>query len=920
MHMRRNVMPPTPDQFPTDRMNNVRADLSALQDLLEQAVGGVRTFGKMYDIRMRLYDLVARTLAARPEENPHVRRFTQLLDTDFAEFCDAEPSVNALLPLRTLQDLKEEMRRIAAFPALYSRCIVAVGGGMSCGKAAFVNSLLKTSGIRLAEGGESDAPIIPRSIIATPEQEAPVIRGVSCRGGVFDIPLDVYRNLSADILKTFSFDLRDIIRDITVATPAPDELFRHLGIMDTPVNAPESDGQQSRDAASEIVRKADLLIWLVDADAEEPLPEADIEFLSGMSFNHAHGKPLLIVAHKQHDDSCENVAGSLNEHEVRLDEMEGALSDAGLQYEGICVYSSAGEGSVLTFRKKNIHDFLKDHNLPVLFYYRFIVDLYDAFRPWTDAIRSDCDKREAHCAFIKKMLSGAETGASPAEPGDGLKNLLHYFQDSETRETRMNRVVDLRDKFSRCLKDFCDSLVAASDNERSPTPQKQDDADVCPPLCRGTSGTGDAAASYARGEQYRTGDGVPQSYARARKWYEKAAGQGNAAAMFELGDMYFNAQGVPRDYDTALQWYIKSADYGYIQGCETVGSLYESGRGVPQDAERARRWYGKAAAHWHEKAVGGDAEAACNLGILYERGQGVPQNYDKALEWYTRSAEQGCVRAQGIIGNLYERGDGVPQDYGKALEWYAKAAQNGHKDAMFCIGGMYYFGQGVPQDYAEALKWYERAAGQKYAGAQYMLGAMYEAGQGVPRNGARASFWYTQAAEQGLAEAQFDLAELYRDGNDVQKDVARACYWYKQAAEQGYARAQYRLAFQYRYGEGVPKNIARAVYWHRKAAEQGYAEAQCYLGEMYAHSRGVPYAPVRAVYWYKRAVKQGDPRAMYNLGSAYQYGVGVPKDPDKAHELFQKSAEMGDLGGQLALSGALQRFREAAGMGDQEDS
>jgi TPR repeat protein len=37
---------------------------------------------------------------------------------------------------------------------------------------------------------------------------------------------------------------------------------------------------------------------------------------------------------------------------------------------------------------------------------------------------------------------------------------------------------------------------------------------------------------------YREGEGVPQNYAEALKWFRKAADQGNANAQFKLGIMY----------------------------------------------------------------------------------------------------------------------------------------------------------------------------------------------------------------------------------------------------------------------------------------------------------------------------------------------------------------------------------------------
>ena len=53
-------------------------------------------------------------------------------------------------------------------------------------------------------------------------------------------------------------------------------------------------------------------------------------------------------------------------------------------------------------------------------------------------------------------------------------------------------------------------------------------------------------AQYNLGLKYAAGQGVPQSYAEAGKWYRLAADQGGAEAQYNLGIIYSNSQGVPK--------------------------------------------------------------------------------------------------------------------------------------------------------------------------------------------------------------------------------------------------------------------------------------------------------------------------------------------------------------------------------------
>jgi hypothetical protein len=57
------------------------------------------------------------------------------------------------------------------------------------------------------------------------------------------------------------------------------------------------------------------------------------------------------------------------------------------------------------------------------------------------------------------------------------------------------------------------------------------------------------------GKMYYLGNGVPQNYVEAVKWYRKAAEQGHAESQLLLGTMYFTGQGVAQDYVTAHMWF-----------------------------------------------------------------------------------------------------------------------------------------------------------------------------------------------------------------------------------------------------------------------------------------------------------------------------------------------------------------------------
>lgn len=65
---------------------------------------------------------------------------------------------------------------------------------------------------------------------------------------------------------------------------------------------------------------------------------------------------------------------------------------------------------------------------------------------------------------------------------------------------------------------------------------------------------GNALAQTNLGVMYRAGQGVPQDYAEAMKWYRKAADQGHDGAENNLGTMYYIGKGVPKDYVQVIKW------------------------------------------------------------------------------------------------------------------------------------------------------------------------------------------------------------------------------------------------------------------------------------------------------------------------------------------------------------------------------
>ncbi len=113
---------------------------------------------------------------------------------------------------------------------------------------------------------------------------------------------------------------------------------------------------------------------------------------------------------------------------------------------------------------------------------------------------------------------------------------------------------------------------------------------------------GDPAAQYELGVMYQNGEGVPQNYSKAVKWFRMAAEQGDSNAQYSLGLKYSVGHGVPQNYPEAAKWHRKSAEQGCSAAQLSLARMYDRGNGVRQNELLAYMWSNLAANRGLEKA------------------------------------------------------------------------------------------------------------------------------------------------------------------------------------------------------------------------------------------------------------------------------------------------------------------------------
>ena len=115
---------------------------------------------------------------------------------------------------------------------------------------------------------------------------------------------------------------------------------------------------------------------------------------------------------------------------------------------------------------------------------------------------------------------------------------------------------------------------------------------------------GNATAQNNLGTMYALGDGVPQNFKEALKWFRLAAEQGDEVAQNNLGLSYAQGAGVATDDKEAVKWFRKAAEQGYAEAQFNLGAMYYNGHGVLKNEVTATTWLTIAAVNGHQDAKG----------------------------------------------------------------------------------------------------------------------------------------------------------------------------------------------------------------------------------------------------------------------------------------------------------------------------
>ncbi len=404
------------------------------------------TVSKLDNINIK-HNLISKLLAAR-SSNQGLFDYKKILYTKFMDFANAEESLaNEAAAILKLQAIEKELEVITAYPELYKKNTLAVGGGFSSGKSEFISSFFENE-IKLPIGIEPTTAI-PAYVVNSDTQH---IFGCSNKGGAVDlksIDENLHLKLSHNFIKSFDFNLKEIMPFMVYGTQIEHE---HICFIDTPgYNPSDADtGYTSEDitTAKEFLDNATTFLWLIGADANGTIPSSDLDFLSDLDLEK---KKVYVVLNKA------DLRGASDIEDI-LDEIQESLSDYDIEIAGISAYSAINKKEY-SYRKQSIIDFIKECNTEAQVHKDMVVKLYEVYNMYKHAILKNIKEKEAVKLGIKSVaLDLIQEGIDHTDTKmfDRLDKLKIVF---DTKKQKDN--IKLLDKVIIDLKDAIDGVFGS---------------------------------------------------------------------------------------------------------------------------------------------------------------------------------------------------------------------------------------------------------------------------------------------------------------------------------------------------------------------------------------------------------------------------------------------------------------------------
>jgi len=294
------------------------------------------------------------------------------------------------------------------------------------------------------------------------------------------------------------------------------------------------------------------------------------------------------------------------------------------------------------------------------------------------------------------------------------------------------------------------------------------------------------AAGYL-GRMFLRGEGMEQSYTKAKIWFQRGITNGDALSQYSMGLMYKNGLGVQQDTNKAAEYFAAAADHDLAVAQTNLGILF-----LDQGEVATARSY-------FELAIrSGHIEAYYYLAELTNQGLGRDRSCAAAALYYKTASEKPEILHTSFIeaNEAYENGD-----METALIAYMMAAEQGFENAQANVA--FILDQSQPRyslpsilpflkqkattvsDAVLALVYFTRSARQQNYDSLVKMGDYYLDGLSTPVPSPENAAACYQAAAENMqsAQAMWNLGWMHENGVGLEQDFHLAKRFYDQALE-----------------------------------------------------------------------------------------------------------------------------------------
>ncbi len=382
------------------------------------------------------YDLIVRILNAKMR-NEGLEEYQSVLDNEFLEFASGVDSLKEKeIALLALQEIKKELQLVASYPSLFQKNMVAVGGGFSAGKSAFLNNLLGLK-LKLPEN------INPTTAIPTYclKGKKEVLMGFSQNGGMVELP---HLTFDHKFLKSLGFNLKEIMPFMLLS--APSVPFEFLCFIDTPGFNSAKQGYTDGDeqASKESLKHAEHILWLISCE-RGGIETGDLDYLQEL---YEEGKQVFIVVSRA--DS--RTKRQLEEIAIKIKE---TLEDKGIEFLVIGAYSATRYQEIKEFSEKSpvfdsLEKFLIKLNKRSEKQNEILSVLYNVHLAYERAIEQDADQfkryqKALHSIKLDLMQKGFDDFSDASF--NKIESLKKEFSEKEESKrenlAQLNQVISL---------------------------------------------------------------------------------------------------------------------------------------------------------------------------------------------------------------------------------------------------------------------------------------------------------------------------------------------------------------------------------------------------------------------------------------------------------------------------------------------